>query len=70
MSAHSLISAPPKSKIFEKSAPIKTNNIKTIQLLVLVLDEHSLPNRFMEIDDSDKEEVDEMTITDNDSNMM
>ena len=32
-----------------------------------VLDEPNLPNPFMEIDDSDAEEADEMNIIDNDS---
>ena len=34
-----------------------------------VLDEPNLPNPFMEIDDSNTEEADEMNIIDNDSNV-
>ena len=34
-----------------------------------VLDEPNLPNPFMEIDDSDTEEADEMNIIDNDSDV-
>ena len=34
-----------------------------------VLDEPNLPNTFLEIDDSDTEEADEMNIIDNDSDV-
>ena len=55
ITVNDLMSAP-RSKIFEISAPpLKINNI---DMQLSVLDEPSLPNHFMEIDDSDTEEVD------------
>ena len=40
-----------------------------LEMQLSVLDEPSLPNPFMEIDDSDTEEADKMNIIDNDSDV-
>ena len=40
-----------------------------LKMQLSVLDEPNLPNPFMEIDDSDAEEADEMNIIDNDSDV-